>query len=372
MKKNIYIVCCLFFLFSCQQRKGISDMESIDMVVNIDSLSQEKLDVRTLKFIPLETVDESLIRNITKLLYVGNRYYIFDGISYRVIVFSNDGKFLYSIDNVGKGPGEYIQPIDMDIAPNGDIYVADNATQKIIRYYNDGTQFEEIKVGRYFMSFLLLNNSDLLLADIRNKGLLDIALAKYAVKTDNFSIIETYQHAMRRMVMRYTPHLFFRSETTSYYYVRFTPFLYEIDIEGNMRRIKLITEKLPTEEKLTEWENSKSHSFSADGFLCDVASCYEIDDHILLVTVSDFPSYTFVDKRNHKVYNFQSLGKNLNGYSGIKGVADSLFISYCQPSQKNLQRILSRTDLQDEDREQIMNLNQDANPILMLFNFEIQ
>lgn len=103
-----------------------------------------------------------------------------------------------------------------------------------------------------------------------------------------------------------------------------------------------------------------------------MSACYEADDYILLVTISDFPLYTFVDRGNQKVCNFQSLGKDLNGHSGIKGVANDFFVSYCEPSQKNLQRIIDKSDLCEESRQQFLKLNQEANPILMLFNFKIQ
>lgn len=372
MKKNIFIACFLFFFVSCQHRKTESVRENVDMCINVDSLSQAKLKVKTLRYIPLEATEQSLIRNITKIVYVAHCYYIFDRIAKKIIVFSDTGKYLYSINKVCGGPGEYVEPVDMDVAPNGDIYVADNATKKIVKYSKDGLQFEEMKVGQYFLSFLLVDNSDFLLADIRSKGILDIALAKYKAGSDNFSIIEPYEHAMKRMIIRYTPHLFFRSETISYYYARFTPFLYAIDKNGNLKRIKLITDKLPTEEKLIEWENNKYGTFSPDGFICDVSACYEADDYILLVTISDFPLYTFVDRGNQKVCNFQSLGKDLNGHSGIKGVANDFFVSYCEPSQKNLQRIIDKSDLCEESRQQFLKLNQEANPILMLFNFKIQ
>jgi hypothetical protein len=62
----------------------------------------------SIEYIPLETPDEHLIGEIFDLLVFQDRFYIFDKEHTKsVFCFSHTGKFLYEINKIGNGPGEY-------------------------------------------------------------------------------------------------------------------------------------------------------------------------------------------------------------------------------------------------------------------------
>ena len=70
----------------------------------------------SVEFIPLETTDSSLIRAINQMIVKDERIYIVDQTQSAVLVFNNDGKFLFKLDKLGRGPDEYngIQVVRVD------------------------------------------------------------------------------------------------------------------------------------------------------------------------------------------------------------------------------------------------------------------
>lgn len=70
----------------------------------------------SVEFIPLETTDSSLIRVINQMIVKDERIYIVDQTQSVVFVFNNDGKFLFKVDKLGRGPDEYniLQRVKVD------------------------------------------------------------------------------------------------------------------------------------------------------------------------------------------------------------------------------------------------------------------
>jgi hypothetical protein len=60
-----------------------------------------------IELIPLETNDDVLIGYIEEIIHYQNKFYIFDRQQKRVYVFDDTGKFIFQINKLGRGPGEY-------------------------------------------------------------------------------------------------------------------------------------------------------------------------------------------------------------------------------------------------------------------------
>ncbi len=65
---------------------------------------------------------------------VNNNYIFVDAVAKQVLMFKNDGKFIQQFGRVGKGPGEYEQPICVSFDKNGNIYIADNVLRRISKF----------------------------------------------------------------------------------------------------------------------------------------------------------------------------------------------------------------------------------------------
>ena len=75
--------------------------------------------VDSMAFVPLETKNNELINNITKVQYYNNNFYILDRANKSIFVFNSIGSFLKKLQRRGKGPGEYMQLEDFEVNNNG-------------------------------------------------------------------------------------------------------------------------------------------------------------------------------------------------------------------------------------------------------------
>lgn len=99
--------------------------------------------IENIKIIAPETTDESLIGTITNLSIVHDTLFIVDAWKARAIfAFDLSGKFLYKIEKIGKGPGEY-QSINSIQFTNEQILILDWTTWKFIRYDLKGNLLSE-------------------------------------------------------------------------------------------------------------------------------------------------------------------------------------------------------------------------------------
>jgi hypothetical protein len=378
MSKYSFCVVLFIFIHSCNSPDFQVIDENVVDSIYIDDLSNVKLDINNIRYIPLETTKDGLIGSIGKLIYASHKFYIWDNTSDCINVFSDEGKFIYNIRKKGQGPGEYILLTDMDVSPSGDVYVGDYASQKIIRYNNNGSDSQDIPIGYSFMSFSLSKDScSIYLADIPSDGKVTTDIARYDIEKREYVPIRNYEYASNSFITTTTLHRFFRSDSKVYVYNRFTPYIYIVDMDSENKYIKLITEHIPNKEQVRNWDEAAPNKpFESNGFIYDISACYETDDTFLLITHSGFyPRYTFIKKDNPQMdYNYEYLSlPNLLIYDGIKGVADTCFVTSFSPTKDKISYIMENNPtISKEDIACLSALKEDDNPVLMLFQFDIK
>ena len=136
-KIYIYIVVTIHIFFSAGCTEHGSD-NSITCVSSTNVKEEKNLSsvFSNFNIVRLETLGESFIgQEIDKIRKRDNRYFI----SYNkevVVVFDNQGKFLFHIKNKGGGPEEYVSIQDFDVLPDGNIIVLD--LKKMLVYSDTG------------------------------------------------------------------------------------------------------------------------------------------------------------------------------------------------------------------------------------------
>lgn len=110
-----------------------------------------------IKFIPLETKDENIIRNISKVVNLDSVYIVFSSRPDNcVAIHDTNGRYQYSNRNMGKGPGEFVSAHSMHV--DSCIHVYDRGKTAIQTYDLMGRFVaEKPKVG-FFSKFILYNN----------------------------------------------------------------------------------------------------------------------------------------------------------------------------------------------------------------------
>lgn len=142
MKKNILFILSMLFLFSGCKDKSSNSAQGDSLIIPIDkqeaqpgSLSDY---VASVKYIPLETQDENLIRHLTTVLFIDDKVVVADCLERQILLFDKNGKYLHKIGNRGKGPEEYITFKTVMVDEEKRIIVYDSMGRKLVYYALDG------------------------------------------------------------------------------------------------------------------------------------------------------------------------------------------------------------------------------------------
>lgn len=169
---TIVTICTFTVLLSCQTNKENHVDNKNANIINIDSSINEDTAhlsqfIKHKKYISLETEDNCLIENISKIRIYDNRIFILDPYSdQKMLVFDLTGKFLYAISEKGKGPGKYGDIFDF-IVQNDKIYILNNRSS-VMEFKLNGTYIKTYQLPFWVNQFLrissekwgLITNSD--------------------------------------------------------------------------------------------------------------------------------------------------------------------------------------------------------------------
>lgn len=106
-------------------------------------------DVADVRFVPLETTDESLIKSFNGVSMDSSRIVVTDKMQNQIFVFSSDGKFLNKISMQGGGPEEYQSILQACVDFGSDrVYIWDYPMLGRIKVYSlDGKYVQQLNVG---------------------------------------------------------------------------------------------------------------------------------------------------------------------------------------------------------------------------------
>lgn len=125
---------------SDSEKKKLSQIETIEF--NCDQATKyfnlaTIVDTASFETIALETNDDCLIGQVSKMLFHNDTIIIVDKITKSIFLFDDKGKFLSKICRVGRGPQEYLDLTDACVG-NDHILVIDNNQRKIFCYNFNG------------------------------------------------------------------------------------------------------------------------------------------------------------------------------------------------------------------------------------------
>ena len=154
----------LSFFYSCKDSNKSRNLfptiyvnkKNVMPTSNIDSV------IDSIDFVVLQTNNLSLIKEISKLMFVGDTIIIGDFKLGKILLFSLEGKLITEISKLGRGPEEYIKIKDITYdKKNKIIIILDIGSRRILRYnlsgkFIDSQKINIANIGTYFEWF---NNS---------------------------------------------------------------------------------------------------------------------------------------------------------------------------------------------------------------------
>ena len=141
------------------ERGKLSDFIEIKVDDQYPSRTIEMEDIAEVRYVPLETTDQSLIQGIHKMATSDDKIVICDLVQNTIFIFDKDGHFINSINKEGPGPQEYssIQNFAVDFQKE-EIYICDYPLKyRILTYSFEGDFIRESKLDQKIWPSILYN-----------------------------------------------------------------------------------------------------------------------------------------------------------------------------------------------------------------------
>lgn len=165
MKKEIIIttVCSFSILFfSCKENIQKANIDSNGVkTITISSIEESFQDTSYFKdpqIIILETLEESLFSEITRMFMDDSTLFIYDRQLNYILMFDISGKYINKIDCKGEGPGEYSQIKDFTIDTIEKQIILLCSPQKQMYFTYDGVFIKEKRHRDYYSQLTTDNN----------------------------------------------------------------------------------------------------------------------------------------------------------------------------------------------------------------------
>ena len=169
--QKIILILCLCLLYSCQSSTNQDSLLTISFQEDNNNVSLTEL-LGHYKITPLELNEEFPIGRINKIVKRDGRYYILSE-DKRIHVYDEDGHFLFVLNKLGKGPGEYVYIGDFDVYTvntSTEIWLCDHSSIKIYSGI-DGNYLRSINFNYVVNKFKKVGNRILLLTGQSDKVL---------------------------------------------------------------------------------------------------------------------------------------------------------------------------------------------------------
>jgi hypothetical protein len=121
-----FLYTLFILIYSCSTDDSISNSDTIEIIkIDENYINTLHLDsiINSYSIIPLETNSESEIATISRIEYFNERFYISDRDANNLLVFDTNGKLIFKIPSVGRGPDGFYVISSFKIGRNHEVYV---------------------------------------------------------------------------------------------------------------------------------------------------------------------------------------------------------------------------------------------------------
>ena len=327
-------------------------------------------------YVPLETTSKALLSDIQKILIHNDTIIVkVENSNSNSHVFSFDikGNFINSVGKIGKGPGEYINPMDILVdSRSSTVEILDAALLKIIKYdftgnlLNEtkidflGSPFNFIKNDRDSYFYYMSNNT----VDDKNVHNLYLVDGKGKIEDKFLPIPESFQNL--RLIspnnLQNTPSGKFAIPSPS-----FT--VYELSDKNVRERFCFDFGELsmPMEGLKLETDKKKLDFLSNNKFITRIDNFFISNNTIFFTVFYDKKFIYFwydLDKDFYITYKYDSdpgIDDVLIKYSYPFTVYRNSFVSWQHSYELNLESLNNQLGLNDENRK----ITNNSNPVLI-------
>lgn len=368
--------------------------------IHINKISNLNTDdyIDVIDYIPLETNESILVGNIDKLLIYEDRIYILDIYKAKsVFIFDIKGLFIKKISLYGNNSTEYkfLRDMELDI-PNRQIVLYDRNGGKLLLFDLNGNFIRTQRLGFRFSNFKILSNGNYLFYTDNNPNDFNSEISGYSLLIGHPKGVIFYRGFPNNFFLEslnYSANFNLSNVgfNNSYEYIcpRLSNAIFQIDTIGKLKKLYQI--HLPSgcmEEYL--------QNINPNHFIKEMASkgyFYSFGDNVLINDSLFYFNFSGPDKiMNELWYNrisgqYYCINKKLSSTGKIIsvpnplsfkdnqliGAIDASLITHSKSSFSNAHRkIIHDGRLSEEILGKIDKVNQDDNPVLMVYRIKWQ
>jgi hypothetical protein len=394
MKKTYLKAVVIFFCFCCfySCNSKIESNSNIEIIYAKSDIKESASNIfERIKVIPLETTDSSLIgRIIDRMEISDSKLFIQNwlGTHANILCFDLSGKYLFNIDRMGQGTGEYTYLGDFFIDTNLQHLVLISDIRKFLHFdlygkflYNIySTDIYYARHSIYLNDSTYLSLNDVAEPVIGNKGfsLLYVDAATMNVRSKTNSINEFYylgnqplsKYGDRVLCLTVGDSIFDVSDSAN---VKAAYYFYYTDIQAkNAATFRKNFNNLNNMERV---RYNKDSYHSGESIL--TLAMYETGKYLVFRCMKAIPGadnstkfIIFYDKKSKKVYDSDNI--NFDGFIlkdiSVLGVCDeSLYcVLYSEITDEDKEKIGKSKAFSDEDKKILLEHKDEDNPLLFV------
>lgn len=362
---KIYLLTiCQILLFSCTNKKQVKTVDYsqpteivLDETEAKDSVKLTDI-VEDYRFIPLETSEASLIGGVNKVRFYDGKIFVLDMMKSRsLFVFSDKGEFLYKIGRQGKGPGEFLLPMNFTFdKKKKEVIVVDGQRKQLLFYTVKGDFKRNLRLDYFVVGATVINNEMLALIASGFDDYLILSDTLGVKKKSFFPFKET-----GRRVMQDNPFQTFNDSIQLFRVFKVdTTYTYKRDTIYKLNKISISAYR-----KISYTEKGSS-----------VIDYHETGDQILLsiYNVRDKHYQVLISKQTgNKIY--LKRGKLINdiyyynrGFYAKATTDNNEFVASINPAGllNAMEKLPEGTKIESKMRDLVAEIDENSNPVLMV------
>ncbi len=397
--------CLIILLMSCintnqtNNTEGNTDFKtisatSIKEIIKLDSVPinievPEKFDmlnidnaIKEMKYVRLETNENSIIGRIDKILMYKNSIYILDNsFAEAIYIFDIKGNHIKTISRKGHGPEEYIKITDFCLK-NDTMIIFDEFGKKLLFLDQQGNYIFTKKTGFRFRNLTVFPNGDYLLItrnsdnyfieEIGDYGLLigtPDSIIKYKGFNNN-SLLKEYEGTILYPISSLNGQYSFAPLHSNY--------IYQINSDGSyFEKYKLIFKNGLPENYFQKTDSKNFDSYVKSNKISFFHGAFvENESHLFLRfnPPGDAYGYVIYDKIRSTLICYDRFTFPDDKYLGFSEpicTYDNYFVGYIEPYAilQKKKRFLEIHNKSTEMVDLIRNIHENDNPVLILYSF---
>jgi hypothetical protein len=367
----------LFFLSCSENNKTRINKDKVS--IGIDVTKATSFDINSVadlvKYVPLETNNESLIGSINKLYIVNDSILVFDRKTKNIFLFNQNGKFVRKIGKKGNGPSEYIEFNDIyyDFDTNK-LYAFERFQNKMFVYFLDGNLNEIINSHFSFNSFIKTHKGFWIYSCFNNNNPCKFNLI---YTNDKLNTIKNGFFPQKNFVnITNEPCFSEDKEHNKYFYYPSSNIIYQLNdnIIEPFLEINFFGKTLPYSEIInTKTIDEYDKIINRENYVGFIENVHILEQFCIFnclesnlnETIKSFQVWINLDRREVNVY---------DGYKNVVGSPSLNYLLYTT-DKKELVYSINPSALMDKEIEElkkiIPSISYDSNPIIVFYKIKL-